>query len=70
MIRRFTRIVKGMVVYPDRMRENLDRSRGVIFSGTAAGLELAAAALRANTATVVQRNAMRSFEDQPDSATC
>ena len=27
MLRRFTRIVTGMVVYPDRMRENLERSR-------------------------------------------
>ena len=34
MLRRFTRIVKGMVVYPDRMLENLSRSRGVVFSGT------------------------------------
>ena len=25
MLRRFTRIVRGMVVYPERMRENLDR---------------------------------------------
>ena len=33
MLRRFTRIVSGMVVYPDRMLENLDRSRGVVFSG-------------------------------------
>src|SRR5438309_5298121 len=34
MLRRFTRIVKAMVVYPERMRENLERSRGVVFSGT------------------------------------
>jgi adenylosuccinate lyase len=31
MLRRFTRIVTGLVVYPDRMRQNLERSRGVIF---------------------------------------
>ena len=40
MLRRFTRIVRGMVVYPERMRENLNRSRGVVFSGTVL-LELA-----------------------------
>jgi adenylosuccinate lyase len=40
MLRRFTRIVAGMVVYPDRMLENLSRSRGVVFSGTVL-LELA-----------------------------
>ena len=42
MLRRFTRIVAGMVVYPERMRENLARSRGVVFSGTVL-LELAQA---------------------------
>src|ERR1044071_7077203 len=44
MLRRFTRIVKGLVVYPERMRENLDRSRGVVFSGTVL-LELARRAI-------------------------
>ena len=34
MLRRFTAIVRGMLVYPERMRENLNRSRGVVFSGT------------------------------------
>jgi adenylosuccinate lyase len=37
---RFTRIVRGMAVNVDRMRENLNRSRGVVFSGTVL-LELA-----------------------------
>ena len=40
MLRRFTRIVAGLVVHADRMRENLARSRGVVFSGTVL-LELA-----------------------------
>src|ERR671915_1431957 len=31
MLRRFTRVVTGMVVYADRMMENLQRSRGVVF---------------------------------------
>src|SRR5256885_70315 len=34
MLRRFTRIVRGMVVNVDRMRENINRLRGVVFSGT------------------------------------
>jgi adenylosuccinate lyase len=66
MIRRFTRIVDGMVVYPDRMRENLDRSRGVVFSGQVL-LELAARGVSREQAYVwVQRNAMRSFEEHRD----
>src|SRR5262245_65969743 len=40
MLRRFTRIVRGMVVNADRMRENLNRSRGIVFSGSVL-LELA-----------------------------
>ncbi|MGH9796662.1 MAG: adenylosuccinate lyase [Candidatus Polarisedimenticolia bacterium] len=40
MIHRFTRIVAGMVVHPERMRRNLDSSGGLIYSGTVL-LELA-----------------------------
>jgi len=66
MIRRFTRIVRGMVVYPDRMRENLERSRGVVFSGTVL-LELARRGVsREQAYEWVQRNAMRSFGEQLD----
>ena len=66
MLRRFTRIVTGMVVYPDRMRENLERSRGVVFSGTVL-LELARhGASREQAYEWVQRNAMRSFGEQRD----
>jgi adenylosuccinate lyase len=66
MLRRFTRIVRGMVVYPDRMRANLDLSRGVVFSGTVL-LELAKKGLsREQAYEWVQRNAMRSFAEQRD----
>jgi adenylosuccinate lyase len=66
MLRRFTRIVAGMVVYPDRMRENLDRSRGVVFSGTVL-LELAQRGVsREQAYDWVQRNAMRSFDERRD----
>jgi adenylosuccinate lyase len=64
MLRRFTRIVSGMVVYPDRMRENLERSRGVVCSGQVL-LELAARGVSREQAYLwVQRNAMRSFEER------
>jgi adenylosuccinate lyase len=66
MLRRFTRIVAGMVVYPDRMRENLDRSRGVVFSGTVL-LELARRGVsREQAYEWVQRNAMRAFGEKRD----
>ncbi len=66
MLRRFTRITRGMVVYPERMRENLNRSRGVVFSGTVL-LELAKRGIsREQAYEWVQRNAMRSFHEQKD----
>jgi adenylosuccinate lyase len=66
MLRRFTRIVRDMVVYPDRMRENLNRSRGVVFSGTVL-LELARKGVsREQAYEWVQRNAMRSFAEGRD----
>ncbi len=66
MLRRLTRIVRGMVVYPDRMRENLERSRGVVFSGTVL-LELAKRGVsREQAYEWVQRNAMRAFHEQRD----
>jgi adenylosuccinate lyase len=66
MLRRMTRIVAGMVVYANRMRENLDRSRGVVFSGTIL-LELARHGIsREQAYEMVQRNAMRAFHEQRD----
>jgi adenylosuccinate lyase len=66
MLRRFTKIVAGMVVYPDRMMENLGRSRGVVFSGTVL-LELAKRGVSREDAYLwVQRNAMRSFSERRD----
>jgi adenylosuccinate lyase len=66
MLRRFTRIVSGMVVNSERMRENLNRSRGVVFSGTVL-LELAKRGIsREDAYAWVQRNAMRSFAEARD----
>src|SRR4051794_31988715 len=66
MLRRSAKIVAGMVVYPERMLENLNRSRGVVFSGTVL-LELAKKGVsREQAYDWVQRNAMRSFSEQRD----
>src|SRR5436309_7916899 len=64
MLRRFTRIVSDMVVYPERMKENLERSGGVVFSGTVL-LELARRGVsREQAYEWVQRNAMRAFHEK------
>src|SRR5437762_1625237 len=67
MLRRLTGIVKDLVVHPDRMRENLQRSRGVVFSGTVL-LELARRGVPREREAYewVQRNAMRSFAEGLD----
>ena len=66
MLRRFTRIVRGMVVHADRMKENLERLRGVVFSGSVL-LELAKKGVsREQAYEWVQRNAMRSFDQGAD----
>ncbi|MGQ0735168.1 MAG: adenylosuccinate lyase [Acidobacteriota bacterium] len=66
MLRRFTRIVSGLVVHPERMRENLERSHGVAFSGQVL-LELARRGVSRETSYEwVQRNALRSLDERRD----
>ena len=55
-----------MLVHADRMRENLNRSRGVVFSGSVL-LELAKKGIsREQAYEWVQRNAMLSHGEQRD----
>ena len=59
-------LVDGMRVYPDRMRRNLDSTRGLIFSGQLL-LDLAAAGmLRERAYRVVQGHAMKAWETEGD----
>jgi adenylosuccinate lyase len=66
MLRRMTRIVTGMMVYPQRMMENLHRSRGVVFSGTVLLALARCGVSREKAYEWVQRNAMRSFYEAAD----
>jgi adenylosuccinate lyase len=59
-------LVDKMFVYPDRMRRNLDLTRGLVFSGQLL-LDLAAAGmLREDAYAVVQRHAMEAWESDGD----
>jgi adenylosuccinate lyase len=59
-------LVDGMRVYPERMRRNLDSTRGLIFSGQLL-LDLAAAGmLREQAYRLVQRHAMQAWESEGD----
>src|SRR5690606_9127782 len=66
MLRRFTSIVSGMVAYPDRMRENLERSRGVVFSWQGLLERARRGSSRERADEWVQRNGMKAFHEQKD----
>ena len=66
MLDRFHWIVAGLVVYPERMRRNLDASHGLFFSHRLL-LALVESGLARNDAyRAVQAHAMRAWEEETD----
>ncbi len=66
MLHRLTRIIKNLVVHPDRMLENLNKLRGLIFSQQIL-IRLAALGLKRETAyEMVQRNALKVWDTDRD----
>ena len=62
MLALFSDIAEGLVVYPEHMRENLERSYGLVFSQRVL-LELIETGLsRQDAYDLVKRNAMRAWE--------
>jgi len=62
MLHRMTGILDGLHVYPERMKENMGRMKGLVFS-QAVLLALSAAGLtREQAYEIVQRNAMKVWE--------
>ena len=60
------RVVEKLQVYPERMKANLEMTRGLVFSGQLL-LDLAAkGVLREKAYLWVQRNAMRAWENGDD----
>ena len=61
-----TRLIDTLVVYPERMRRNLELTRGLVFSGQLL-LDLAAAGMLRETAyRLVQAHAMKAWEEEGD----
>jgi adenylosuccinate lyase len=59
-------LIGGMRVYPERMRRNLESTKGLVFSGQLL-LDLAAAGmLREDAYRIVQSEAMRAWRDEGD----
>ncbi|MDH7497661.1 MAG: adenylosuccinate lyase [Syntrophomonadaceae bacterium] len=66
MLEKFTVVVEGLVVYPDRMRENLERTLGLVFSQRVLLALVDKGVVREDAYRWVQRNSMRAWaERQP-----
>jgi adenylosuccinate lyase len=69
MLDRFAWLVEGLVVRPERMRHNLEASHGLFFSQRLLLALVEAGLERAHAYELVQRNAMRAWEEEQDFAT-
>jgi adenylosuccinate lyase len=66
MLDRFRWIVDGLVVYPERMRRNLDASHGLFFSHRLLLALVEAGVARDDAYRAVQAQAMRAWEEETD----
>jgi adenylosuccinate lyase len=68
MLDRFAWLVEGLVVRPERMRRNLEASHGLFFSQRLLLALVEAGLERARAYELVQRAAMRAWEEEQDFA--
>jgi adenylosuccinate lyase len=61
---RFTWVVDGLVVFPERMRRNIDATHGLTFSGRVLLALVEAGLTREQAYAVVQRNALRAWDEE------
>ena len=59
-------VLAGLHVYPDRMRANLDRTRGLVYSQRVLLALTTAGLSREDAYAVVQRHAMAAWNEEPD----
>src|SRR5712671_1859010 len=64
MLDRFTWIVYGLVVYPERMRRNIDLSHGLVFSHRLLLALVGAGLDRGKAYRIVQTHAMQSWDSE------
>jgi adenylosuccinate lyase len=66
LLAKTTQLIDKLVVYPERMRRNLEMTRGLVFSGQLL-LDLSSAGmLREEAYRIVQAHAMRAWETEGD----
>jgi adenylosuccinate lyase len=66
MLHRFAGLVEGLRVYPDRMMENLQATRGLVFSQPVLLQLIDKGMERQQAYVVVQRNAMKVWDENKD----
>src|SRR5436190_8277869 len=66
MLDRFIWIVDGLVVYPERMRRNIDASHGLVFSHRLLLALVGAGLDRGDAYRIVQRHAMQAWDEERD----
>ena len=66
MLDRFTWIVRGLVVFPERMLRNLEESHGLVFSHRLLLALVEVGLPRDDAYRLVQRHAMRAWEEETD----
>jgi len=59
-------VLAGLHVYPDRMRANLDRTRGLVYSQRVLLALTTAGLSREDAYSIVQRHAMAAWKEEPD----
>jgi len=63
MINRFTNLMDGLVIYPERMMQNLEMTHGVIFSQRVLLALIEKGVTREDAYAIVQKNAMQSWNE-------
>ena len=66
MLQTMARVIDGLVVHADRMRDNIDRTRGVVFSGQVLLRLMEQGLTRTKAYELVQRSAMAAWRGGGD----
>ena len=62
----FTNVMKGLQVYPERMKENLELTKGLVFSQRVLIALIDKGLTRQHAYELVQRNAMKAWKERTD----
>jgi adenylosuccinate lyase len=66
MLHRFTTVVRGMVIYPERIKQNIALTRGLVFSGSLLTALVDHGIGRDDAYKIVQGHALAAWDGGPD----